>query len=81
MAMEKPVLGSDVGGIAEVIKHGENGYLYEKGNMESFKKALLGVLDMNNNQIGKNARKTIAENYTWDKSANILQKVYEELVS
>ena len=81
MAMEKPVLGSDVGGIAEVIKHEENGYLFEKGNMESFKKTLLGVLDMDNNQIGKNARKTIAENYTWDKSAKILQKVYEELVS
>jgi glycosyltransferase involved in cell wall biosynthesis len=81
MAMEKPVLGSDVGGIAEVIKHEENGYLFEKGNMESFKKTLLEIPDMDNRQIGKNARKTIAENYTWDKSAKILQKVYEELVS
>ena len=80
MAMEKPVLGSDVGGIAEVIKHGENGYLFEKGNMESFKKTLLEVLDADNTQIGKNARKTIVENYTWDMSAKILQKVYEELV-
>jgi glycosyltransferase involved in cell wall biosynthesis len=79
MAMEKPVLGSDVGGITEVIKHGENGYLFEKGNMESFKKTLLEVLDTNNTQIGKNARKTIVENYTWDKSARILQRVYDEL--
>lgn len=80
MAMEKPVLGSNVGGIAEVITHGENGYLYEKGNMESFKKTLLDVLDADNSQIGRSARKTIAENYTWDKSAKILQKVYEDLV-
>jgi glycosyltransferase involved in cell wall biosynthesis len=80
MAMEKPVFGSNVGGIAEVIKHGENGYLYEKGNMDSFKKTLLEVLDTDNSQIGKNARKTIAENHTWDKSAKILQKVYEDLV-
>ena len=80
MAMEKPVLGSNVGGIAEVIKHGENGYLFEKGNMESFKKTLLEVLDTDDNQIGKNARKTIVDNYTWDKSAKILQKVYEDLV-
>ena len=79
MAMEKPVLGSNVGGIAEVIKHCENGYLYEKGNMESLKKTLLDVLDADNNQIGRNARKTIAENYTWDTSAKILQKVYEDL--
>lgn len=80
MAMEKPVLGSNVGGIAEVIKHGENGYLFEKGNMGSFKNTLLEVLDADNTQIGKNARKTIVENYTWDKSAKILQKVYEDLV-
>jgi len=80
MAMEKPVLGSNVGGIAEIIKHGENGYLFEKGNMESFKKTLLEVLDADNTEIGKNARKTIIENYTWDKSAKILQKVYEDLV-
>ncbi len=80
MAMEKSVLGSNVGGIAEVIKHGENGYLYEKGNMESFKKALLDILDADNGQIGKNARRTVVNNYTWDKSAKILQKVYEDLV-
>jgi glycosyltransferase involved in cell wall biosynthesis len=80
MAMEKPVLGSNVGGIAEVIKHEENGYLFEKGNMESFKNTLLEVLDTDNTQIGKNARKTIVENYTWDKSAKILQDVYEGLV-
>ena len=80
MAMEKPVLGSNVGGIAEVIKHGENGYLFEKGNMESFRKTLLEILNRDNSQIGMNARKTIVDNYTWDKSAKILQKVYEGLV-
>ena len=80
MAMEKPVLGSNVGGIAEVIKPGKNGYLFEKGNMESLKKTLLEVLDADNTQIGKNARKNIVDNYTWDKSAKMLQKLYEDLV-
>jgi glycogen synthase len=80
MAMEKSVLGSDVGGIAEVIKHGENGYLFKKGNIEDFKNTLLEVLVADNIQIGKNARKIIVDNYTWDRSANILQKIYEDLV-
>lgn len=81
MAMGKPVLGSNVGGITELIKHGENGYLFEKDNRESFVKTLLEVLDTNSTQVGKNARKTIVgNNYTWDKSAKILQKVYEDLV-
>jgi glycosyltransferase involved in cell wall biosynthesis len=79
MAMAKPVLGSDVGGIAEVIKHEENGYLFEKGNVLDFKKSLLEVLDADNSQIGRNARKTIEQGYTWDESARILQKLYEKL--
>jgi len=80
MAMERLVLGSNVGGIAEVIKHGENGYLFNKGDFESFKNELLEILNANNTQVGKNARKTIVNNYTWDRSANILQAVYEKLV-
>ena len=79
MAMEKPVLGSNVGGIAEIIKHGQNGYLFQKGNLDSFKGTLIEILDTDNTQVGKNARKTVAGNYTWDKSAKILQKVYEGL--
>jgi len=80
MAVGKPVLGSNVGGITEVIKHRGNGYLFEKGNMKNFKETLLEALDVDNRQIGKNARKTVVENYTWDKSAEILRRVYEGLV-
>jgi len=80
MAMEKPVLGSNVGGITEMIRHGENGYLFKKGDGGSFTRTLAEVLDDKNTQVGKNARKTIVENnYTWDKSAEILQRVYEGL--
>jgi glycosyltransferase involved in cell wall biosynthesis len=80
MAMERPVLGSNVGGISEVITHGENGYLYKKDDIENFKKILLDILVIDNTQIGKNARETVVSSYSWDRSANILQTVYENLV-
>jgi len=80
MAMGKPVLGSNVDGIAEVVKDKENGYLFEKGNLESFKRTLLEVLDADNTRIGSNARKTIVEKYTWDSSVKILQRVYEDIL-
>ena len=80
MAMEKPVLGSNVGGIAEVIKHGKNGYLFEKGNMENFMNILLEVIDADNKKIGIRARETVIENYTWDKSSRILKQVYERFL-
>jgi glycosyltransferase involved in cell wall biosynthesis len=79
MAMGKPVAGSDVGGLAEVIKNRENGYLFEKGNLDSLKKTLLEALETDNTRIGRNARQTITEKYTWDKSVNTLTKVYEKL--
>lgn len=79
MAMGKPVLASNVGGLTEVIRDGENGYLFEKGNLESLRKTLLEVLGADSTQIGNSARKTVVEKYTWDKSVKILEKVYEEL--
>jgi spore coat protein SA len=80
MVMGKPVLGSNVDGIAEVITHGENGYLFQKGNLESLQRTLLEVLDADNTEISRGARKTIIENFSWDKSAKILQQVYEEVL-
>lgn len=80
MSMEKIVLGSDVGGIAEVIEEGKNGYLFKKGDMVDFKEVLLKIIDSDSDKIGKNARKTIMNDYTWDKSANILQNIYEDVV-
>ncbi|WP_440946611.1 glycosyltransferase family 4 protein [Methanosarcina sp. T3] len=80
MAMERPVLGSNVGGITEVIHHGENGYLFNKGDFENFVNILFEALICDNTQLGKNARKTIVDNYTWDRSANILKTIYEDLV-
>ena len=80
MAMEKPVLGSNVGGITEAITHGENGYLFQKGNKESFQRTLLEALDDDNTGIGRKARKTVVERYDWDRSARILQQVYEEVL-
>ncbi len=79
MAMGKLVLGSNVGGIAEIVKNKENGYLFEKGDMDDFSKTLLDALGSDNAQIGENARRTVSEHHTWDRSVHILQKIYEEL--
>ncbi|MGX6971781.1 glycosyltransferase family 4 protein [Vagococcus lutrae] len=35
------VIGSDINGINSYVKHGENGYLFEKGNIEELKKYTL----------------------------------------
>ena len=80
MAMEKLVLASNVGGITEVIKHGENGYLFEKGNMGSLKQVLMQILDNDYSQICRKARETVVKKYRWENSAAILQEVYQGLL-
>jgi glycosyltransferase involved in cell wall biosynthesis len=44
MACGRPVIGSNDGGIPEIIEHGETGYLVEVGDYQEFAKAALALL-------------------------------------
>lgn len=52
-----PVIGSDAGGIPEVIIHGKTGYIFEKGNEESLGEVLIKASQnyKENIQMGRNA--------------------------
>jgi len=80
MAMEKPVLASNVGGIAEVIRHGHNGFLFDKETGVSLKHLLMQVLDNDCSQICREARKTVVKKYKWENSAASLQEAYQQLL-
>ncbi len=40
MELGKPVIASNVGGIPEIISHGQNGYLFEKNNLDDLEQRL-----------------------------------------
>src|SRR5262249_53224098 len=40
-----PVIGSNTFGIPDVVRTGENGLLFEAGDVEGFRRAVLSVLD------------------------------------
>jgi len=40
LAMGKPVIGSNMGGIPELIKNGEDGYIFEQGNVDELMELL-----------------------------------------
>ncbi|MCX6799599.1 MAG: glycosyltransferase [Candidatus Falkowbacteria bacterium] len=78
MAMGKPVIASHTGGIPEIIKHQENGLLFEMGNAEDL---ILKINELNTTNLevlGQKAKETISslnkENY-YQNIVNIYNKL------
>tara|TARA_B110001454_G_scaffold15392_1_gene13796 strand:- start:452 stop:763 length:312 start_codon:yes stop_codon:yes gene_type:complete len=70
-SMRKPVVDTNVGGIRELMKDNETGYLIEKGNVDDWIKKL-SLLINNEEQrkiMGDFGRKFIEENFDWNKIA------------
>ena len=71
------VLCSDLEPNMEVIKSGENGFLFETNNIDSLASMLTSILNENSEkikQIKDNALKTVKTDYSWDYAAEIIIK-------
>lgn len=62
-SLGKPLIGSDTGGIPEIIKDGENGFLFAPGSIEELIKTMEKIMSDKNLAIGMGkSGKRIAEN-------------------
>ncbi len=77
--MKKPVVATNVGGIPEIMKENETGFLVEKGNSkELIEKLLLLINDKEKRKImGEKGRKFIEENFSWNIIAKEFLKILE----
>lgn len=82
MASGKPVIASNIIGPKDIIKHGYDGFLFEKENVYELKKYLKLCLSNGSlrREIGKNARKTIEDKYTFNKVADKYICLFNELL-
>lgn len=80
MSCEKPLVGSDVGGIPEIIEDGKTGYLVEAKNEDALACAILKLLrnPQHIDLMGKNARKKVEKEFSWNIIADKTIKVYKE---
>lgn len=82
MAMKRPVVASNVGGIPEVVVDGETGFLVSAKNPEAIAEKIIFLLK--NPQIakemGEKGYQRVKENFTQEKLAREYERVYEELV-
>lgn len=80
-ACRKPVIATRVGGIPEVIKHGENGFLVEKDDLDSLAEYTGRLIDDKalGMKLGDNGRGRV-ETYFTDAPIRQLEGIYNELI-
>lgn len=67
----------NVGVHSSLITHSKNSYLFEAGNISELKKLLLQSINEEISHLGKQAREEILQNWSAEKEAENLIKVYQ----
>lgn len=82
MAMEKPVVATNVGGNPEAIVHGMNGLLVEPKASKDLSDAILLLLQNKKyaEYMGKNARETVRKRFSQDKMIKKITILYSKLL-
>jgi glycosyltransferase involved in cell wall biosynthesis len=82
MSVGRPVIGTNIGGIPEIIDDGINGYLVAPQNPDQIAEKVIKLFWEGEllKELGRNARKT-AEEFSIEKHAENLEKVYQKILS
>lgn len=82
MYCQIPVIAFGVGGISEVLRNGETGWLVPAGDNEKFARSIEFVMESAPNELKKitlNAKKLVMENYTLEKVGFKFEEFYKSL--
>ncbi|UTB32993.1 MAG: glycosyltransferase family 4 protein [Methanobacterium sp. ERen5] len=81
MAAGIPIVSSNLGGIPDIVKNGENGLLSEPHDVKMLAENLIKLLENDSlrSEIGKTGLKLV-NNYTWDEVTTKTEKLYRELL-
>ena len=83
MALGVPVISTDCGGMGEVIRNGDNGYLVPSWDPNSMASAILNFINSDNNNKSKivyNARETIIQNHLLSHQVDQFKSLYNSIV-
>ena len=82
MAQGQLVVASDVGGHKELIKHGNNGFLFKADNVDSLVETVLNVFDSKDEweTIRQQGREYVEQERNWPASVANYQKVYPSIL-
>jgi len=83
MACEVPVIGTDSGGVREVVVDGETGYLCEVGDTEAMAERAIRILTNpeHSKEMGRKGRQRVADCFSESAIVSQYESLYEELVA
>jgi glycosyltransferase involved in cell wall biosynthesis len=75
-----PVVASRVGGIPELVREGETGWTVPNGSTDDWIVKIRTLLENGKlaSRMGGQAKKHVLANFTWEKQAQLLSKVFQE---
>lgn len=81
LAMGKAVVATRVGGIPDLIKDGENGFLVEPNNPEMLAQKIKGLMENKTlrEKFGKAGREWVSKNYEWNDGIKKFAQLFLEL--
>ncbi len=84
MLLERPLIASVHGGSRDVITDGANGFLVDHNDVAQLAQAVVRLVEMGEaarREMGRRARQTVLEGYTWDQVARRLLTIYRQVAT
>lgn len=83
MASGTPVVCSRVGGVPEIVRDGETGFLVEPGDVAALRDRIGAVLDdpVLARRLGAAAREHVLERFTWERCAQRCLAAYDAMLA
>jgi glycosyltransferase involved in cell wall biosynthesis len=80
--MARPIVGTRVSGVPEIVLEGETGMLVEPGDGGALAEALVRLLEDPNaaRRMGRAARRRVEERFSLERSADEYYALYERLM-
>lgn len=81
MEIGKPIIGSRIGGIPELVKDGENGYTFNSDNIKELKDKMKLLFDNDEKAdlFSKNSRRMFEQSYSSESYYNNIMNIYNEV--
>ena len=81
MAMDAPIIYTEVGGVGEIIQDGYDGLLFKVGDVAGITAATLKVLNDEEfaRQLRENGRSSACEKFSFTKRLQTVEGIYEAL--